>query len=91
MASFNLELNELKNSTENDGLVAKESQFYPKTFTDPNTQAVRNVHKNTLGEDPKGYVSYPQYNHADIIDAPEVGRRIVQMIEESFLPGYRVR
>ena len=81
-------MNEIKCSPENDGLVAKESQFYPKTFTDPNTKAVRNVHTNVLGKDPKGYVGFPKYNHANIIEAEEVLQKIDEMLFEAM--GKRV-
>lgn len=81
--NFDGELNEIKCSPENDGLVAKESQFYPKTFTDPNTKTVRNVHTNVLGKDPKGYVGFPKYNHANIIEAEEVLQKIDEMLFEA--------
>lgn len=85
MANFDGELNELKCSTENDGLVAKESQFYPKTFTDPNTGAVRTVHSKNLGtRGSESYIGF-NYNHADIIKAHDVRVRILNMIQESAL------
>ena len=42
------ELNDLKGSNENDGLVAKESQFYPKNFYNPATGAYEEVHSKVL-------------------------------------------
>lgn len=89
--NFDGELNEIKCSPENDGLVAKESQFYPKTFTDPNTKAVRNVHTNVLGKDAKGYVGYPEYNHANIIEAEKVLKKIDDMLSEAKETGRRIR
>ena len=81
--NFDGELNEIKCSTENDGLVAKESQFYPRTFTEPDTGIVRNVHTNVLGKRPEGYVGYPHLNHANIIVADEVLQKIDEMLIEA--------
>lgn len=79
------ELNELKGSSENDGLVAKESQFFPKSFTDPNTGEVRTKHTNVLGQTDSGYVGMPQYNHIAIDpDTNDVVKlKIKEMITES--------
>ena len=41
---------EYRGSDENDGLVAKESQFYPKTFYNPATKQTSVVHLNVLSE-----------------------------------------
>ena len=59
------ELNELKGSAENDGLVAKENQFFPKQFYNPATGKYEEVHSNVLGKKPKGYVEIYK-NHRDI-------------------------
>jgi hypothetical protein len=66
MRNIDSRLNDLKNSSENDGLVAKESQFIPKTFTHPVTGQVTYGHTNVLGKTSEGYVGYPQYNHKNI-------------------------
>ena len=42
---------------EHDGLVAKESQFYPKKYSD-----------KILGNQNVGYDSYPEYNHMTIVN-----------------------
>ena len=42
---------------EHDGLVAKESQFYPKKYSD-----------TVLGKDDRGYIIYPEYNHMTILN-----------------------
>lgn len=65
LSNIDGELNKLKGSDENDGLVAKESQFYPKTFYNPATKQTSVVHLNVLSEKPEGYTALP-YNHADI-------------------------
>ncbi len=52
--NFDGELNELKGSSENDGLVAKESQYYPMS-----------AHSLVLGDESDCYVSM-KYNHAAI-------------------------
>jgi hypothetical protein len=83
MGNFDGELNELKGAPENDGLVAKESQYYPRTFTDPNTGEVRNVHPNVLGGDAKGYIGYSQYNHKDIDKSEDVKSMVKKMIGEA--------
>lgn len=79
------EFNELKGSSLNDGLVAKESQYFPKTFRDPNTGEVRRKHTNVLGNDPKGYVGMLRYNHKDIgpDTNEEVKAKIAAMMDEA--------
>jgi pimeloyl-ACP methyl ester carboxylesterase len=57
------ELNDLKRSTENDGLVAVESQFIPKTFRDPNTGVTRTKLNQVLRGGTNGYQAYPQTHH----------------------------
>jgi hypothetical protein len=65
-------LNDLKGSPQNDGLVAAESQYYPKS-----------LHKNVLGQDPKGYTEMKDYNHADIIWAKATRDKVTAMIAEA--------
>lgn len=60
------ELNEIKGSSENDGLVAKESQFYPKTFYNPATNKIEEVHSRVLSDNPNGYTEFEEYNHKNI-------------------------
>jgi hypothetical protein len=66
------QLNELKGSPQNDGLVALESQYYPKS-----------IHGNVLG----GYedISYVGFdlNHKEIIKDDEVKKRIEQMADDA--------
>jgi len=60
------DLDRLLGAKEHDGLVAKANQYFPKTFTDPNTKEVRPVHDNVICSDKMGYKAFPQYNHASI-------------------------
>ncbi len=55
-------INKLLGSQENDGLVAKESQYIPKE-----------LHKKYLGSDPCGYVTF-DYNHKEIFYYEDTGR-----------------
>lgn len=55
--NYQREIDELMGSPEHDGLVAKESQFYPKKYSD-----------TVLGKDDRGYITYPEYNHMTIIN-----------------------
>ncbi len=73
------ELNELKGSEENDGLVAKESQFYPKQFYNPITQEYEEVHTKVLGRNEKGYVEVCK-NHKDIYCQETFDDVIIPMI-----------
>lgn len=59
------EINELKGSNENDGLVAKESQYYPKTFYNPDTKRNEEVHSKVLSKTMLGYETM-YYNHMTI-------------------------
>jgi hypothetical protein len=79
--NFDGEFDDLKGSRENDGLVAKESQYYPKTFTNPTTNRVKVNHKRVLGNPEKGYVEMKKYNHKTIIqnDAQETWDAINSM------------
>ena len=60
-------MNDLVGSSEHDGLVAKESQFYPKKIYNPDTKQEEEVHSNVLGEDDKGYVTVDK-NHRETVD-----------------------
>ncbi len=55
--NYQREIDELMGSPEHDGLVAKESQFYPKKYSD-----------KILGNQNVGYDSYPEYNHMTIMN-----------------------
>ncbi len=63
--SIDFELNDLKGSNENDGLVAKESQFYPKMFHNRKTGYNESVHTKVLEQSEYGYVGL-KYNHMNI-------------------------
>jgi hypothetical protein len=57
---------DLLGSDDNDGLVAKESQYYPKTFYNPLTKKTENVHTKVLGDEENGYIEHKEYNHMNI-------------------------
>jgi len=70
-------LNKLKGSSNNDGLVALESQYYPKA-----------IHSNVLLGEDKGYEGFSDYNHKSINDSrtePDsvVQRTIERMVEDA--------
>lgn len=73
------EINELLGSSQNDGLVAKESQFYSRYFTvddvdSPNKKKTIEIHSNVLSETNNGVIEYAEYNHATI--APTTNKTI---------------
>ena len=75
--NFDSRVNNLLGSSEHDGLVAKESQYIPKT-----------AHKKVLGRTTQGYTTF-NYNHAEIFNyndtkmPPEaVQKEITSMIEQ---------
>lgn len=75
--NFDSRVNALLGSSEHDGLVAKESQYIPKT-----------VHSKIVGDKDKGYTTF-NYNHAEIFDyngtkmpPKAVQKAITSMIEE---------
>ncbi len=71
------ELNDLKGSNENDGLVAKESQFYPKNFYNPATGMYEEVHSKVLSDkDGKGYYEV-NLNHQAINRSDETYTKYV--------------
>ncbi|MDR2955016.1 MAG: hypothetical protein LBV43_08040 [Prevotella sp.] len=57
-------LNNLKGSPSNDGLVAEESQYYPSSFLDPNTNQTRMFHNKVLG-----FHRMPKNNHQNIYES----------------------
>ena len=63
---FDSTINDLLGSSEHDGLVAKESQYIPKSYYRPDTKKYYEVHSKICCDDGPGYASYPEYNHADI-------------------------
>lgn len=75
------ELNDLKGSNENDGLVAKESQFYPKQFYNPATGKYEEVHSNVLGKDQRGYTEV-KLNHRDINCDDTFNKVVIPMIKQ---------
>lgn len=81
--NFDNEMNDLKGSNENDGLVAKECQYYPKLFYNPVTGKYEEVHSKVLGEDSRGYVEV-NYNHADINCREVKDKYVKTMIEQAF-------
>ena len=77
------ELNELKGSDENDGLVAKESQFYPKQFYNPVTGKYEDVHtKVLLDRNGKGYTEVNK-NHRDINCDDVLNSVVLEMLSEA--------
>lgn len=75
--NFDSRVNNLLGSSEHDGLVAKESQYIPKS-----------VHGKIVGDQTRGYETF-NYNHAEIFDyngtkkPPEdVQKEITSMIEQ---------
>lgn len=76
------ELNDLKGSSENDGLVAKGSQFYPKRFYNPVTAEYEEVHSNVLGKTSEGYVAVAK-NHEAINCDKTFNDIVIPMIEDA--------
>lgn len=82
MFNFDAALNDIKRSTQNDGLVALESQYIPKTFTDPNTKVTRTNLKNpVLLGGSLGYEKLSAYNHKNIAEKPDTFRIARQMVD----------
>lgn len=77
------ELNEIKNSDENDGLVACISQFYPKTAYDKLTDETVTLPQSVFGGGSKGYLEL-ELNHAEIDHEynDDVVKVIVEMLKE---------
>lgn len=78
------ELNDLKGSNENDGLVAKESQFYPKNFYNPATGMYEEVHSKVLLDvTGKGYCETNK-NHKAIFPSDDtVSKFVIPMLKEA--------
>jgi pimeloyl-ACP methyl ester carboxylesterase len=72
LINLDAELNDLKRSTENDGFVAKESQYIPKTAYASTDAGIHeyNIHTKVLNGDDlgKGRTELTEYNHTNIID-----------------------
>ncbi|MDR2921860.1 MAG: hypothetical protein LBU85_00800 [Treponema sp.] len=82
MRNFDGALNDIKNSTQNDGLVAVESQYLPRTFTHPTTKAVKTVLQNpVLGNDSRGYVPY-NLTHYKMGRTPTVFVKAAAMVDD---------
>jgi len=87
MKDIDAELNDLKRSSENDGLVAVYSQFIPKTFKDPNTSITRTNLRNPVVGTNAGGSSYsivpgPKLNHQNIVRSSATFDLSNQMINE---------
>ncbi|MCQ2585418.1 MAG: hypothetical protein MJ185_07500 [Treponema sp.] len=63
------EINELLGSSKHDGLVAEESQFYPKTFYNNVTGRYEEVHSKVLASESAGYKRMTKFNHMNITPA----------------------
>lgn len=79
------QLNELKGSSQNDGLVAKESQFIARTHYRMDTKTTVNVHPNVIGSKAEGYREFKHLNHATIRTANdiEVEKEIKLMLSQA--------
>ena len=75
-------MNDLKGSSENDGLVAKESQFYPKKFYNPATSKYEEVHSKVLGKTPEGYRTVAK-NHKAINCEKTFNDIVIPMIDQA--------
>jgi hypothetical protein len=74
MRNFDSEINDIKGSPANDGLVAVESQYYPATFYHPGNKTTSIVLSNPLG------VVYKQYNHEIIAKRADTFVEVNSMI-----------
>ncbi len=74
---------DLLGSDYNDGLVAKESQYYPQTFYNPKTGKTENVHTRVLDINGAGYIEHKEYNHKNIApgDNPRIQNEIIWLLE----------
>jgi len=86
VANFESELNDLKGSTENDGFVALENQYIPKSFTHPTTKE-ETIHLNAvLGGTDEGYVKpheYKNYNHKNIVENSDAFEKAHKLVLEA--------
>jgi pimeloyl-ACP methyl ester carboxylesterase len=76
MHNFDSEINDIKGSSANDGLVAVESQYYPATFYHPGNKTTSTVLKNPLG------VVYKQYNHEIIAKREDTFAEVRNMLRK---------
>jgi hypothetical protein len=64
MGNFDRALDEIKGSSQSDGLVAIESQYIPQTFKNPNTNVTKTILPNpVLGGNSTGYVPFNYYHN----------------------------
>jgi hypothetical protein len=82
MANFDSELNSIKGGSENDGLVALESQYYPKSFYHPGTGTTTTILKKVLGRKSEGFVR-TSFNHENIVKDRSTFTTASNMIQES--------
>jgi len=68
--NIDYQLNLLKGSSQNDGLVALENQYYPKS-----------MHNNVLLGGEEGYEGFPKLNHKNIKDDETVRDKIEKMAD----------
>ncbi len=88
---FNIddEIKELLNANENDGLVAKESQYITRQHEYTNNEGkteVINIHSKMLGKDQSiQYYGYSEYNHMNIDPKKNevINERIMNLIREN--------
>ena len=85
MANIEGELNDIKRSSDNDGLVAVSSQFIPRTFTNPNTRVTRiNLNNPVLGNiGDLGYIRMPNEHHNSIKESRTVMSTANAMINDA--------
>jgi len=83
MKDFESELNTLKRSKENDGLVALNAQYYPETMYDKYAKVDRVVLRNPVLHDSKiGYTEVPE-NHKMIGEIPDAFKEARAMIDRA--------
>ena len=83
MKNFESELNTLKGSSQNDGLVALDAQYYPKTMHDKYAKTDRDVLRNPVLQ--KGTLGYAEVkeNHKKIAEIPNAFEEAKRMIDEA--------
>jgi hypothetical protein len=83
IANFESEFNVLKGSNQNDGLVALENQYIPKSFTDPDTKITTQHLHAVLGKTKEGYEGIRNRNHKNIVETSEAFMIANKMIEDA--------
>ena len=86
MADFDSEMNILKGSNQNDGLVALESQYIPKSYKLPGATEPTIILNNVLGNTTKGYVEpneMKKYNHKNIAENKDAFKIAYEMVLEA--------